>query len=156
METYRIIFKLLIIMALHGPSAAGQPAPNQSINEGDVLAPYRWTNRLLLVFSEDNTTTDYQQQLSIFQSDQMGMADRDLLYFRIFPDEGYNPDNDALTSAQVIALRERFDVGTGFTVILIGKDGGEKLTQHKSLSLEQLYGTIDAMPMRQQEMKGNP
>ncbi|WP_176955937.1 DUF4174 domain-containing protein [Catalinimonas alkaloidigena] len=143
-------------MALQGPGAAGQPAPHQPSNAGDVLAPYRWSNRLLLIFSEDTNITDYQRQVSILQSDQMGMADRDLVFFRIFPDEGYTPDNDALTPAQVTALRERFDVGTGFTVILIGKDGGEKRTERKPLTLDQLYGTIDAMPMRQNEMKQNP
>ncbi len=41
----------------------------------------------------------------------------------------------------------------GFTFILIGKDGGEKMRSHEPVSLEKLYRTIDAMPMRQQEMK---
>ncbi len=41
----------------------------------------------------------------------------------------------------------------GFTVLLIGKDGGEKLRSHKPVSFEQLRDTIDAMPMRQREVK---
>jgi len=40
-----------------------------------------------------------------------------------------------------------------FTFILFGKDGGEKLRSNKPVSLEKLYQTIDAMPMRRQEMK---
>ncbi len=41
----------------------------------------------------------------------------------------------------------------GFTFILFGKDGGEKMRSHEPVSLEKLYRTIDAMPMRQEEMK---
>lgn len=39
-------------------------------------------------------------------------------------------------------------------VILIGKDGGAKLRSEKPLSMAKLQETIDAMPMRQDEMNG--
>ena len=45
---------------------------------------------------------------------------------------------------------------TQFTVILIGKDGGEKLRSNKPISFTQLQQTIDAMPMRRQEMSSQP
>jgi hypothetical protein len=40
-----------------------------------------------------------------------------------------------------------------FTIILIGKDGGEKLRQHTPIPVEKLNATIDAMPMRRDEMR---
>ncbi len=52
------------------------------------------------------------------------------------------------------AARRRFHVRPNdFTVILIGKDGGEKLRSHQPVSLDILRSTIDAMPMRQEEMR---
>jgi hypothetical protein len=52
------------------------------------------------------------------------------------------------------AVRERFGVArSDFTVILVGKDGGEKLRDSKPLTYARLQATIDAMPMRRQEMK---
>jgi hypothetical protein len=42
-----------------------------------------------------------------------------------------------------------------FTFILFGKDGTEKLRSNDPVSLENLYRTIDAMPMRQAEIKNN-
>jgi len=52
------------------------------------------------------------------------------------------------------AVRERFRVERAdFTVILVGKDGGEKLRDSKPLPFARLQATIDAMPMRRQEMK---
>jgi hypothetical protein len=35
----------------------------------------------------------------------------------------------------------------------VGKDGGEKLSSSKPLAAEKLFATIDAMPMRRDEMQ---
>jgi hypothetical protein len=62
-----------------------------------------------------------------------------------------------MSAAEQAAVRRRFHVHPNdFTVILIGKDGGEKLRSHQPLSLDTLRSTIDAMPMRQDEMKSQP
>jgi hypothetical protein len=38
-------------------------------------------------------------------------------------------------------------------VLLVGKDGGVKLSSSSPLSASTLFGTIDAMPMRIDEMR---
>ncbi|RYE36592.1 MAG: DUF4174 domain-containing protein [Sphingobacteriaceae bacterium] len=43
----------------------------------------------------------------------------------------------------------------GFTFILFGKDGGEKMRSTQPVSLEKLYQVIDSMPMRKNEMQNN-
>ena len=48
------------------------------------------------------------------------------------------------------------NVKYAFTVISVGKDGDNKLKETKPLTLTKLYSTIDAMPMRQSEMKHRP
>lgn len=40
-----------------------------------------------------------------------------------------------------------------FTVMLIGKDGGIKLSQTSPVTNTELFELIDAMPMRRQEMR---
>ncbi len=49
-------------------------------------------------------------------------------------------------------VQTRFDVKT-FSVVLIGKDGGEKLRRTTPLSPEELFAIVDAMPMRRDEMR---
>ena len=53
------------------------------------------------------------------------------------------------------ALRERYRIQENeSTLILIGKDGGEKRRQVGSaIDLKALYPLIDGMPMRRQEMR---
>ena len=58
---------------------------------------------------------------------------------------------DAQTAA---ALREKFDSPPGrFTVILVGKDGGVKLMRYTGTRLNDIFALIDAMPMRQEEIR---
>ena len=48
----------------------------------------------------------------------------------------------------------RFGVGADdFAVLLIGKDGGEKLRFTDLPDLQAIYTVIDGMPMRQGEMR---
>ena len=51
------------------------------------------------------------------------------------------------------AARRRFKVSQGdFTVILVGKDGEEKLRSRQAIPFARLRKIIDGMPMRQQEI----
>jgi len=43
--------------------------------------------------------------------------------------------------------------GRAFSVVLIGKDGGEKLRRDSFLSTRELFAFVDAMPMRRAEME---
>jgi hypothetical protein len=49
-------------------------------------------------------------------------------------------------------VQTRFDAKT-FSVVLIGKDGGEKLRRATPLSPDELFAIVDAMPMRRAEMR---
>ncbi|MGX5856512.1 DUF4174 domain-containing protein [Dyadobacter jiangsuensis] len=52
---------------------------------------------------------------------------------------------------------KKWDVDSvnAFTFILVGRDGGEKLRSSEVVSAEKLFGLIDAMPMRKDEMRRN-
>ncbi|MEI6254398.1 MAG: DUF4174 domain-containing protein [Mycobacteriaceae bacterium] len=41
-------------------------------------------------------------------------------------------------------------------MVLIGKDGGEKLRANDVPDLQAIYAVIDGMPMRGREMSANP
>jgi len=59
-----------------------------------------------------------------------------------------------LEPGEEAAARRRFHVAEGeFVVILIGKDGGEKLRSQTPVTMERLMKVIDAMPMRQKEAR---
>ena len=102
------------------------------------LKDYRWKNRVLLTFG--NPTSDkLQNQKAILATDPDGLEDRDMVI---------------LEPPQTNTLAKRYKVDPkNFMVILVGKDGGEKLRQEEPVTLDQLFGLIDQMPMRQREMR---
>jgi hypothetical protein len=54
-------------------------------------------------------------------------------------------------------MRHRFKVEPpDFLVILIGKDGEEKLSNKKPVPVDQIERLIDSMPMHKNEMKAEP
>lgn len=103
-----------------------------------TMKDYRWKNRVLLTFG--NPTSDkLRDQKAILATDPDGLEDRDLVI---------------LEPPQTNTLAKRYKVDPkNFTVILVGKDGGEKLRQQEPVTLDQLFGLIDQMPMRQREMR---
>lgn len=49
----------------------------------------------------------------------------------------------------------KVDTATAFTLILVGKDGGEKFRSNRVTTADELFAIIDAMPMRRLEMRQN-
>jgi hypothetical protein len=130
------------LMPLHGNA---QPARV-------TLQSMRDHERALVVFGNgDNQLAE--AQLTVAASHIDGFRERNLLLV------GLVGSNEAVPSALLsptddAAARKHFGVKAGeFTVILIGKDGGEKLRSHQPISWDKLQSTIDSMPMRQAEMQ---
>ncbi len=118
---------LLLLSVLPLPGF-GQAPPLDALQE---------THRVLLVFTPSAQDGRFTQQQSFFEGHAAAMKERDLVLV-----VGAAPE------------RQRFKVApVEFTVILIGKDGGEKMRSHQPVTAERLERTIDAMPMRQDEMR---
>ncbi|MTI23246.1 DUF4174 domain-containing protein [Fulvivirga sp. RKSG066] len=113
---------------------------------------YKWKNRLILIFAESET--EMTDQVNILNKEKKGLKDRDLLIFTIGKEKATDPQGNSLSPQQQEWLSKEFNPGRKpFAVVLIGKDGTEKLTEYALLSTDKLFSTIDVMPMRQQEMK---
>ncbi|MBV9387313.1 MAG: DUF4174 domain-containing protein [Chroococcidiopsidaceae cyanobacterium CP_BM_ER_R8_30] len=119
-----------------------------------MLSNYQWQNRIVLIFAPSERSPAYQQQIQTWQADKAGIRDRDLKLMEVLGTGESRVDGQALTPASAEALRRQFGVTPEeFTVILVGKDGTEKQRSRTPVALASLFRTIDAMPMRQQEMR---
>jgi hypothetical protein len=83
----------------------------------------------------------YIRQLQVLKADEKGLAERDIKLSTYFFDEGLPKERLKLITKP-----------NTFTIILLGKDGGEKYRSHQISSLNTLYKIIDVMPMRRAEM----
>ncbi len=152
---------ILILMLLIGLTASHQPdrsstgggrAPADSVDFR--IAEHRWTHRLLVVFAPSRQDIRFEQQMTRFSTAQDGLRDRDLLVVSLVGGGPSQVEDQPLTAAAEQRLRERFAVGpSAFCVVLVGKDGTEKRRDDKPVTARSLFDTIDAMPMRQREMR---
>lgn len=109
----------------------------------DPLAGYRWKSRVLVLAAPEAGDAHLQAQREALASARRGTAERDLVVV-----EAVGP------GAEAARLRHRLGLpGNAFRAVLVGKDGGAKLTSAEPIPPQRLFATIDAMPMRRDEMR---
>ena len=117
------------------------------------LDSLRWKNRVLVLFSPSESDASFQAQKKGLASSAQGVSERDLVIMEILEQGLSRAENQLLSEKSVQDIRKRFGLQTGtFQVLLIGKDGGVKLRSSEPVSMKDLFGLIDSMPMRRQEM----
>ena len=118
------------------------------------LTPYQWKNRLLLVFAPSPSDQRFAEFERSLMARSVDIQDRDLRVFRIFDTGPSYLDGQELPPEDAESLRRRFrQRAVGIRLILIGKDGGVKLTGEERIALQAVFDLIDQMPMRRQEIK---
>ena len=116
---------------------------------GDLenLSQLEWEHRILVLWSQ-SPQQDYE---IIFASNKNEIDDRDMILFVL--DESVLVTNyeDRLGSDLLEKIKARFPKTEG-NYVLIGKDGGVKL-RGEMLDINNVFGEIDLMPMRQLEIQ---
>jgi hypothetical protein len=115
------------------------------------LQAFVWRKRVVLVFGPHVDDPRVQRQRRALHALTRRNDDRDLQLVTVLGEAVAPP------VASADALRREFKVEPGvFTALLLGKDGGVKLRSRDAISADRLVSTIDAMPMRRDEMARRP
>ncbi len=130
---------------------------------GASVEGYKDVARPLVVFAPSEADARFVQEVRELGAQTGGLRERQVVVLAALEHEERGEWRHGLDArvwpefgrGEQASARTRFGVKPGsFAVVLVGKDGGEKLTQDGVLGFEQLRSTIDSMPMRQDEMKG--
>jgi hypothetical protein len=107
------------------------------------LSAYLWKNRVLVVVAPGRQDDNLAAQRRIFAQSAKGMAERQIVLIEAAGDDSRSR-----------AIRDKLSLGdSAFRVVLVGKDGNAAVSSGKPLSAEELFGKVDAMPMRRDEMR---
>ena len=88
--------------------------------------------RRLLIFASDSTNVEMKTQRQILEADKKGVEGRDI-WIAVF--------HDPKTFRR---MYEHYDVGRAeFFVILVDKDGAEKIRSEELVTLKELFEAID-------------
>lgn len=110
------------------------------------ISDFRWKNRLLII---SGATAELVKQLD---AEKAGISERDLQVF-ILSGKGtsQHPTKPELAAEFTQRLKPNPESPK---IYLIGKDGRTTLEwELEDFSFKKLYASIDAMPMRQREMR---
>lgn len=121
------------------------------------LDEYRWSHRPVLMFHDGKDASCLLCEMGFRDEVAEGFIDRDIVFIEVTPEatrSWVDGRSGGALSDTPSALQDRFGVkDASFTVILIGKDGGEKGRWSQPPSWEEdIFPLIDGMPMRQSEM----
>lgn len=98
--------------------------------------------RRLLLFASDSTSVELQTQRQWLEAEREGVEERDI-WLAVF--------DDPKTFRR---MYEHYEVGrSDFHLVLVGKDFTVKFRSDEPVPAEQIFEIIDAMPMRQAEMR---
>ena len=126
-----------------------------------TLASLKDTHRVLLVFAPSDHDPRYLQQMQMLDHHSAEIEERDLVLIPVVTEAGpqITPETlrvirgPGLSAREQMLARHRLKIAQeAFVVILLGKDGGEKLRVTAPVSIDRLKRTIDAMPRRRDEM----
>ncbi|MPR33245.1 DUF4174 domain-containing protein [Salmonirosea aquatica] len=116
----------------------------------EKLESLTWKNRVIVIYTPDASSKEFQQQKQILAAKPKELKERDLVVIECV---GQTLDAE---DKNYLARHFSHDL-TKFGVWLVGKDGGTKLTETQPVTAEKFFSLIDSMPMRQAEMRrGTP
>lgn len=120
----------------------------------DIFEKYLWKNRVLVVLSSKIDHEDYVTQLDLITNTDEAFNERDMVIWHIVNYEYVMVNGAQKPQLPAKQLSDYFNANNdGLTVILLGKDGEEKLRSNTPVSADKIIALVDAMPMRQQEMQ---
>lgn len=123
----------------------------------DELGDYRWERRPLLVFAPTDSDPRLVEALGRIEASRCDFVSRAMVLGLVVTEGTSTLDGQVMNVDESQRLRDRYSIGeNAFSVLLIGKDGGEKLRVNEVPDLSAIYDLIDGMPMRSREMAANP
>ena len=142
-RTARLVCSVIALTAASLPGVA-------RATEDDLrsIAGMQHHTRVLLVFAPTLADPRLKAQQRDFSRAALQASERDLVLVQV--------GGEAVIGAhdQADALRAKFKVPAGaYRTLLIGKDGAVAMTADGPVPAARIMGAIDAMPMRQEELR---
>jgi Domain of unknown function (DUF4174) len=110
--------------------------------EASPLDQFHWKKRVLVIVAPAGDPAA-ETQRRIYEASAKGMSERSIVLTEAVDDT----ERSRQIRSRLLAE------GSRFQVFLVGKDGHTAASSTKPLSAEDVFARVDAMPMRQDEMR---
>ncbi|WP_263260769.1 DUF4174 domain-containing protein [Pseudomonas sp. RIT-PI-S] len=125
-------------------------SPLYAADSDSPLAQDRGKARPLLIYSKSGGEQALVDEDKAVQDP--GLKQRDVVIYKVVGLSGERNGKPLETQATMALIRElNLGAGTRAKVVLVGKDGEKKLESTDPLKVEQIFSTIDQMPMAEKQ-----
>ena len=130
--------------------------PEHPISHEDTssfMDSYRWQKRPLIVLAPHPDAALVRAQRLALGRDRHERLTHDMVWIEVLGSE-VTINGTPVAGVRAADLRRRYGIAhEDVWVLLVGKDGGVKLRRSEPISADELFATIDAMPMRRREIR---
>jgi len=128
----------------------------QNIDIPQIMETYLWEKRVIILFTPNTQNADYVAQKETLDNNQDGLLERDVIIIDVVDFNFVSFNGEKQPHIATKHFYQAYNVPADrFSLILLGKDGEEKLRRDQTVPMQELFGIIDAMPMRQREINSN-
>jgi Domain of unknown function (DUF4174) len=118
------------------------------------LAPYEWRYRPILVFAPSSDDVRLKEQAKRLRSAVAALKERDMIVLTVAGAGPILAEQAAPPQSDASSLRRAFGIETqDFTVVLVGKDGGEKFRSQAVVDPRDLVDLVNEIAPRREEVK---
>lgn len=121
----------------------------------ESLENFKWKNRLLIIYFNSENLSQHKNQIATINQATEEYEERDLKVIILQNQKAEIWDSEKSNQLEYSEIIQKLNIDSSesYQNLLIGKDGGVKLRSDTPIANEKIFKTIDAMPMRQREMR---
>lgn len=143
-----LLTRFLLLFVLITPSSV---LADNAVKQ--ALAKYAWEKRQLIVFSPSTEHPEYQLFNRVAKEFGSEFIERRMQTWRVLSGQAVTLENKVQSQLNHQQFYDYYQVKpSDFSMFLVGYDQGVKLRQNKA-DIDRLFGEIDQMPMRMDEME---
>jgi hypothetical protein len=127
--------------------------PTSREDTSSFMDGYRWEKRPLIVLAPRSDTALVRAQRLVLDREKNELLSRDMVWIEVLGNDVIVNDI-SVPAIQAADIRHRYGIAEhDACVLLVGKDGGVKRRRPEPIGADELFATIDAMPMRRREIR---
>ena len=123
------------------------------VAKSNPLPTFQWNKRILILVTPNTGNKKYVKQIEMIKNKLLGIKDRDIIVIKIIDQKLLGVSKEQSREGDVLEILNLYNLnGNKFSILLIGKDGDEKVRSINPLSMCIFFDLIDSMPMRKNEI----
>ena len=112
--------------------------------------------RIFLIFSPSPDDNRYEKQMNVLIENQEVLTRAEVALYKLFEEDGYNANNQRIVTAQVLKLRQQFDIADEeFALMYVTVNGQVQMKRNQLSTITEILTLLDTTEFYRPEYQFN-